>query len=264
MFAAIACLKQHDLSLVAWSVLVCVISVASAFGAYRRAILTRGPVRLAWICALAMLLGSGVWATHFLAMLAYHREMRMGFGLGLTGLSWLCAIAGMGFGAAVAARSRRAGGPVLGRPDLRRRRRPDAFHRRGRHAPSGRYPVEPRSGRTGRRARTRRFGRRFRDSGQAGSSGPLGRGGGAPVVGDPRPALHGHGRRHLDPGRPGRRYRAPGPSRTGLGRAGADQSDRHGRRRLGGDGQDRRPVDRRKASRSLELHPIASGPVRRR
>jgi signal transduction histidine kinase/AmiR/NasT family two-component response regulator len=114
MFAAIACLKQHDLSLVAWSVLVCVISVASAFGAYRRAILTRGPVRLAWICALAMLLGSGVWATHFLAMLAYHREMRMGFGLGLTGLSWLCAIAGMGFGAAVAARSRRAGGRFLG------------------------------------------------------------------------------------------------------------------------------------------------------
>ena len=114
MFAAITCLEQHDLSLVAWSALLCAISSAAAFSAYRRAILTRGPVRLAWICALAMLLGSGVWATHFLAMLAYHKEMRMGFGLGLTGLSWLSAMIGMGLGAALATRSNRAVGRIAG------------------------------------------------------------------------------------------------------------------------------------------------------
>ncbi|HVY34309.1 MAG TPA: ATP-binding protein [Caulobacteraceae bacterium] len=119
MFATIECLKQHDLSLVLWAAVVCVISVAAAFGAYRRAVLTRGGLRLAWIAAAATLMGTGIWATHFLSMLAYRKDMDLGFDLGLTGLSWLTSVTGMGIGVAVCAQSRDfkgrlAGGAICG------------------------------------------------------------------------------------------------------------------------------------------------------
>jgi NO-binding membrane sensor protein with MHYT domain len=114
MFAAINSLEQHDSTLVFWAASVCLASVAAAFGGYRRALLTRGPLRLAWIAAAAMMLGCGVWATHFLAMLAYHKYLRIGFDLGLTGLAWIAALGGMGIGITVAAHSRDVQGRVVG------------------------------------------------------------------------------------------------------------------------------------------------------
>jgi NO-binding membrane sensor protein with MHYT domain len=102
MFATITCLEQHDLGLVAWACVVCAVSAAISLGAYRRALRAKA-ARPAWIAVFALLLGSGVWATHFMAMLAFHTELRVAFAGGPTGLSWIAAIVGMGAGAALAA-----------------------------------------------------------------------------------------------------------------------------------------------------------------
>ena len=119
MFAVVACLQQHDLHLVGWAAAICLIAVAAGLGAYRRAISTRGGHRMAWVAIVALLLGSGVWATHFMAMLAYQQNLQIGFAFNLTALSLVASILGMGGGVAIAAsrpdrHGRLAGGAVCG------------------------------------------------------------------------------------------------------------------------------------------------------
>jgi signal transduction histidine kinase len=104
MYQLATCLQQHDPRLVAWAVVVCLVAVSASFSAYRRAILAAGAERLAWCAASALVLGSGVWAMHFMAMLAFHRDMRVDYDLLQTGLSCLVAILGFGAGITVAAR----------------------------------------------------------------------------------------------------------------------------------------------------------------
>jgi signal transduction histidine kinase/CheY-like chemotaxis protein len=118
MFAVFTCLQHHDRWGLFWAASICVVAVVAGLCAFRRAVMTQHAHRAAWIATVAVVLGSGVWATHFIAMLAYHREMRVGFGLDLTAISLLVAIAGIGLGAAVAlwrgAWSRLLGGAVCG------------------------------------------------------------------------------------------------------------------------------------------------------
>jgi signal transduction histidine kinase len=119
VFAVVTCLQEHDLRLVGWAAAICLVAVAAGLGAYRRAISTRGVHRLAWVAIVALLLGSGVWATHFMAMLAYQRDLRIGFVFDLTATSLVASILGMGGGVAIASgapdRSRRLiGGAVCG------------------------------------------------------------------------------------------------------------------------------------------------------
>ena len=114
MFAFLNCLQQHDPRLVAWAVVICVVAVTASLNAYRRAASTEGGLRAAWIIMVALLLGSGVWATHFMSMLAYQQDMMVRFGLNLTALSYLVAVGGIGAGTAVAAISDTARGRALG------------------------------------------------------------------------------------------------------------------------------------------------------
>ena len=114
MFALLNCLQQHDPRLVAWAVVICVVAVTASLNAYRRAASTEGGLRAAWIIMVALLLGSGVWATHFMAMLAYQQDLVVRFGLNLTALSYLVAVGGIGAGTAVAAISDTARGRALG------------------------------------------------------------------------------------------------------------------------------------------------------
>src|SRR5690348_14548102 len=67
----------------------------------------RGPgERLPWLAFTALAAGSGVWATHFIAMLAYAPTVKTGYELGGAVASLLASIAGAGlfFGTAAAAR----------------------------------------------------------------------------------------------------------------------------------------------------------------
>lgn len=119
MFAFVTCLEQHDPRLLVWAVLICVMSVGAGFSAYRRARLTRGGFRVAWLGLQAFLLGAGVWATHFMAMLAFRKHMMAAFGFELTSVSLLIAAMGFFAGAGVAARStglfgRAVGGAICG------------------------------------------------------------------------------------------------------------------------------------------------------
>ncbi|CAN7547332.1 ATP-binding protein [Phenylobacterium sp. LjRoot225] len=114
MFAIITCLEQHDSRQLVWAVLICVMSVCAGLSAYRRARVTEGSFRLAWLALLAVLLGAGVWATHFMSMLAFRKNMVAMFGLDLTLVSLLVAAAGFFSGAGVAACSSRPLGRALG------------------------------------------------------------------------------------------------------------------------------------------------------
>ena len=92
MFRVIDCIVQdHDIWLVLVAGLICVLASQTAFSLMRKANLTsrRGAIRL---IAAAVSMGSGVWATHFIAMLAYRTPWNVGFDLPVTAASALIAV----------------------------------------------------------------------------------------------------------------------------------------------------------------------------
>jgi signal transduction histidine kinase len=119
MYATITCIEQHDLRLVALAALICFIACGASLGACRRAALTSGGYRLAWTAVFGALLGSGVWATHFVAILAYQQQLPLGFALPETALSLAIVICGAAAGVLVAVTrptriNRLCGGAVIG------------------------------------------------------------------------------------------------------------------------------------------------------
>ena len=50
---------------------MCLLASAAAISLFHRARATQGPARLVWIALDAVVSGCGIWATHFIAMLAY-------------------------------------------------------------------------------------------------------------------------------------------------------------------------------------------------
>ena len=69
---------EHDLRLVVVAGLVSLLSGAVGYDLLARAHAER---RLLWISAAAFVTGSGIWATHFIAILAYDPGVALGFGL---------------------------------------------------------------------------------------------------------------------------------------------------------------------------------------
>jgi signal transduction histidine kinase len=98
--------------------LICIISAVTAFRFKNLARKATGVVRVRWLIFCAMVAGGGVWATHFIAMLAYSPELPIRFDLGLTVLSLGVAIIGLGAGFLISVRSRFSsalmGGAVAG------------------------------------------------------------------------------------------------------------------------------------------------------
>ncbi len=76
--------------------------------------------------------GFGIWATHFVAMLAFTPGIPSGYNIALTVLSLVAAILLTGVGLAVSLHSELASRSVDRRRDRRRRHRRDALHRHGR------------------------------------------------------------------------------------------------------------------------------------
>nr|MEA2798432.1 hypothetical protein [Phenylobacterium sp.] len=105
MFAVLTCIfVQHDLRLVLVAAVICVVASGTAFGFHGRAIKASGGLRSAWLGLTGLVAGSGVWATHFMAMLAYQPSLQIGYELSLTAASLAAAVVGMGSGFALAAR----------------------------------------------------------------------------------------------------------------------------------------------------------------
>ncbi|MBS0333405.1 MAG: response regulator, partial [Proteobacteria bacterium] len=115
MFAVFTCIfAQHDLRLVAVAALICVTAAVSAFGFQARGQAASGGLRWAWIALTGMVAGSGVWATHFLAMLAYQPSLRIAYDLPQTLASLSAAVVGMGLGFAFLAQRDRQGSDLIG------------------------------------------------------------------------------------------------------------------------------------------------------
>jgi len=80
VFKVFSCLvTEHDFRLVLLAGVVCFSACFTAFRLYGRMTGAKGLVRGAWLLLTALVAGSGVWATHFLAMLAYQPGLDTGF-----------------------------------------------------------------------------------------------------------------------------------------------------------------------------------------
>lgn len=103
MFRIYTCLTtQHDWRLVGVAAVVCLLASLSAISLFHRARATVGRTRAIWIVIAGTTTGFGIWATHFIAMLAYSPGMATGYDWSITVLSLAAAVAVTGFGLAVA------------------------------------------------------------------------------------------------------------------------------------------------------------------
>src|ERR1700736_5372265 len=94
MFRVFTCLtEQHDWRLVLLAGRVCFLWSLVAISLFRRAGATRPPARAGWIATAGVAAGSGIWATHFVAMLAYEPGIPVHYSLGLTIFSLAASIA---------------------------------------------------------------------------------------------------------------------------------------------------------------------------
>jgi diguanylate cyclase (GGDEF)-like protein/PAS domain S-box-containing protein len=74
-----ALVGQHDLTLVILSGAVCLGASLTAFKLYSRMRGARGLVYGAWLLLAALVAGSGVWASQFLSLLAFHPGEKIGY-----------------------------------------------------------------------------------------------------------------------------------------------------------------------------------------
>ncbi|WP_293677418.1 MHYT domain-containing protein [uncultured Phenylobacterium sp.] len=95
MFAVLGCLEDHDWRLMAAGTAICIVAAAAAFGFQTLSRRAWGDIRTLWLGLTALVAGSGVWAMHFIAMLAYQPALRAGYDPVLTVLSLLLAVLGM-------------------------------------------------------------------------------------------------------------------------------------------------------------------------
>src|SRR3954464_6514150 len=104
MFRVLTCLTaEHDWRLVLLACLVCFVASFVAVNIFHRAIASQTRTRFIWIAIAGAAIGYGIWATHFIAMLAYEPGISTGYGLFLTASSLAAAMlltsGGFGFAA---------------------------------------------------------------------------------------------------------------------------------------------------------------------
>src|SRR5690348_8072390 len=83
---------RHDPALVVLSVVIAMFASYTALDLASRMHAAAGWLRTAWLVSAAVAMGGGIWAMHFVAMLAFSIEMPMFYDMGLTVLSLLVAI----------------------------------------------------------------------------------------------------------------------------------------------------------------------------
>src|SRR5688572_5850546 len=118
MLRVYACIvEEHDLRLVVLAGLICLLAAFTAFSIVEQA-RRAGRRRAVWLVAAGFVSGTGIWATHILAMLAYEPHLPIGYDPGLTLVSVLAAMALGGIGWWLSLRPERwaplAAGTVIG------------------------------------------------------------------------------------------------------------------------------------------------------
>jgi NO-binding membrane sensor protein with MHYT domain len=103
MYRVLDCLRyDHDYRLVLLAVAICALTSWAAWYLYAMSSKSTGLSRWAWILQTAMAAGSGIWATHFIAMLAFKSAVPTTYDPLLTLTSLLIAIAVSGAGFCIA------------------------------------------------------------------------------------------------------------------------------------------------------------------
>ncbi len=93
MFRVLNCLVgEHDFGLVVLAAVVCFIASLAAINLLHRARATGGDARAGWIVTAGAATGCGIWATHFIGILAYNPGVAVGYDLFITGISLVVAI----------------------------------------------------------------------------------------------------------------------------------------------------------------------------
>ncbi|HEX3495596.1 MAG TPA: MHYT domain-containing protein, partial [Methylocella sp.] len=104
MLRVYSCLtEQHDLRLVFFAALICIAACSTSMKLFIRAN-TKKDRALSWLFGAAAVFGAGVWATHFIAELAYEPGFPISYDADLTALSLVAAIGAVGLGMFVAYR----------------------------------------------------------------------------------------------------------------------------------------------------------------
>jgi len=115
MFRTLYCLTgEHDLRLVALAGLVCFLASLVAISVFHRACASRGKTRVSWLLLAGAATGCGIWATHFIAMLAYDPGVGIAYDIPLLALSLTAAAVVTCIGLSVAVRSSSPGIAQLG------------------------------------------------------------------------------------------------------------------------------------------------------
>ncbi len=105
---------EHDLRLVAGAALVCLLASCLAFWLFRRGLASRSIAGLGWFAFGGLAAGSGIWATHFIAMLAFQPALKSGYHPFGTILSLVIGVVAAGLGFALAARLIGRWGSIIG------------------------------------------------------------------------------------------------------------------------------------------------------
>jgi diguanylate cyclase (GGDEF)-like protein/PAS domain S-box-containing protein len=115
MFRVLTCLTtEHDWRLVAVAGLICFLASIAAISLFHRARATYERARAIWTVTAGAAAGCGIWATHFIAMLAYDPGINTAYDIGLTALSLIMAVAITAAGLGVAVYSQARAGAAIG------------------------------------------------------------------------------------------------------------------------------------------------------
>ncbi|WKA26888.1 bifunctional diguanylate cyclase/phosphodiesterase [Bradyrhizobium roseum] len=115
MTRVLTCLvTEHDWRLVVLSAAICWLASAVAISLFHRAKASHGRIRATWVGLDAVVGGCGIWATHFIAILAYDPGAGAGYSIPVTLLSLALAIGIVAIGLCVALSSARPWAAALG------------------------------------------------------------------------------------------------------------------------------------------------------
>src|SRR5436305_2613786 len=106
--------NAHDLRLVVLAALVCALASFAAINLLRHARGSADHMRGIWLAVSAVSTGFGIWATHFIAMLAFTPGIPSGYNIALTALSLVAAILLTGAGLGISLIPNWRHGPWLG------------------------------------------------------------------------------------------------------------------------------------------------------
>ena len=99
MLHVLTCIAYgHDLMLVGFAAIICALACVSSFVLIERARHKTGSAHWVWTAVAAVAAGYGIWATHFISMLAYNIHFANGYDIGLTVVSAAIAVVFSGAG----------------------------------------------------------------------------------------------------------------------------------------------------------------------